>query len=649
MKAPATMNLSRPTMTMASNASRDVAMATDVDRARALDAALNGPPDAAPPAPPSPTRADDILARMKQAMEAGAGTGTLRTRWREWEMNLEPAPRDMESLRPFLRTYLEALFQAELTEWTDRSNPVLLSARVPEARNALREIRDILESMTRDHRALMGQVPVIQLTDQQRRLIATFRAWDTRNTGTSTAVGTPESDAMWKEWAKQDQAVPVPSAIDKEMDVAFPEPEEGTETAPPPHDWDIARKMIVVLTADTERLLTTGGDAAAGLTLLQKWDNLRVSVDQVDYQQWPTLLNDNQRTHLTTLRRFMAKGGVIPAAMPPAPKPARAKDEAKKLPWARSAEQQSREDLRILYERSQEFLDVAVLPETQATGKETAKATAMRLVDEWDKLRAAVGPHWVRLIKDKHRSMIASLRTFHRMGPTQQKADMSPKKIAAPVGVEQPVPPAPPTALTQEMPPADLIASMRDSGSTSQTQAFKEQYMAQDQKTATQKPNGTTDGQTAPTTTQRALTTLNRDAHDAAWRTAASQFVKMVQEPGAALVSRHLGPDDDALRGKVADFMKTEIGGAMLASILSLGLSAMPLTDPRVERLARELRVRAMTGVGDVVTDALMGPLRQVMALYLQGMPELEQGPAQLGQGTSTTAVFEDERERVAP
>jgi hypothetical protein len=48
----------------------------------------------------------------------------------------------------------------------------------------------------------------------------------------------------------------------------------------------------------------------------------------------------------------------------------------------------------------------------------------------------------------------------------------------------------------------------------------------------------------------------------------------------------------------------------------------MPATGNEApQRLARELRVKAMTDMGDVVADVLMGPLRQVMSLYLQGVP----------------------------
>ena len=116
--------------------------------------------------------------------------------------------------------------------------------------------------------------------------------------------------------------------------------------------------------------------------------------------------------------------------------------------------------------------------------------------------------------------------------------------------------------------------------------------------------------------------TLQTDAMDAAWRTAATQFVKLTREPLVAVLQRHLGPEDESMRAKIAAFFDTEVGAALLSSLLSLGLAAMPGAAGEVpQRLSRELRVRAMANMGDLVADVLMGPLRQVMALYLQDMP----------------------------
>jgi hypothetical protein len=122
------------------------------------------------------------------------------------------------------------------------------------------------------------------------------------------------------------------------------------------------------------------------------------------------------------------------------------------------------------------------------------------------------------------------------------------------------------------------------------------------------------------------MKTLEVDATDAAWRLAGSQFIKLSREPIVALLSRHLAPGDDATaRAKIAAFLETEIGGALVASVLSMGLGMLPQAIGDVpQRMARELRVKAMADGGEVVAELLMGPLRQVIGLYLQGAPSQE-------------------------
>ncbi|MBL8683434.1 MAG: hypothetical protein JNK05_29970 [Myxococcales bacterium] len=130
--------------------------------------------------------------------------------------------------------------------------------------------------------------------------------------------------------------------------------------------------------------------------------------------------------------------------------------------------------------------------------------------------------------------------------------------------------------------------------------------------------NNTNNGTNQPRT-QQVLATLEHDAQDAAWRLAGSQFVKLMRDPLVGLMSRHLAPGDESMRARIAAFLDTEIGTAMLSAMLSAALSALPrAAGPAPDRLARELRVRAMADAGDVVADLVMGPLRQVMALYLQ-------------------------------
>jgi hypothetical protein len=133
------------------------------------------------------------------------------------------------------------------------------------------------------------------------------------------------------------------------------------------------------------------------------------------------------------------------------------------------------------------------------------------------------------------------------------------------------------------------------------------------------------------------MNALRADATDAAWRTAASQFVKLAREPLVGLLTRHLAPGDDAMRAKLAAFLTTELGGALLSVTLSAALSALPeSTGPAPARLARELRVRALADAGDVLADVVMGPLRQVLALSVHGFGPLgeAEGPAgALGEG----------------
>jgi len=124
------------------------------------------------------------------------------------------------------------------------------------------------------------------------------------------------------------------------------------------------------------------------------------------------------------------------------------------------------------------------------------------------------------------------------------------------------------------------------------------------------------------------LKTLEADAGEAAWRLAGSQFVKLAREPIVGLLSRHLAPDDPSLRARIAGFLETELGASLLAALLSVGLQALPTGQSDLtSKLARELRVKAMAGAGDAVADVLMGPLRQVAVLYLQGTPGIAPSP----------------------
>jgi len=111
---------------------------------------------------------------------------------------------------------------------------------------------------------------------------------------------------------------------------------------------------------------------------------------------------------------------------------------------------------------------------------------------------------------------------------------------------------------------------------------------------------------------------LVEDGVEAGYRLAGKQFTKLTKEPFIAAIAKSIDKSDDSLRSKLAAFFDTDLGEAFFQSMLSLGLSALPKNlGQQPELLARELRVQAMTTVGDEVADLLMGPMRQVITTYL--------------------------------
>lgn len=137
-----------------------------------------------------------------------------------------------------------------------------------------------------------------------------------------------------------------------------------------------------------------------------------------------------------------------------------------------------------------------------------------------------------------------------------------------------------------------------------------------------------------PTKSEVMLNTLKVDADAAAWRVAGSQLVKLVREPLCALLCRHLDANDESMRSKIASFLETDVGTAMLEAMLAMALSSMPqMTNGVPQKLGQELRIAAMADSADVIASLVMGPLMKVVTTYLQGVPveaEPEKAPATL-------------------
>lgn len=147
------------------------------------------------------------------------------------------------------------------------------------------------------------------------------------------------------------------------------------------------------------------------------------------------------------------------------------------------------------------------------------------------------------------------------------------------------------------------------------------------------------------TTTQKIVSAAKADATDAGWRIAGKQLVRLARDPLAALLARNVAPDDESLRLRVAAFLSTEAGEALLAMGLSLALMAAPNVAAEVsDRLSRELRVRALSDGGDMLAEVLMAPLRQVLQSGILGDAVKAVVPASLGDGRDRISAVDEVR-----
>lgn len=112
---------------------------------------------------------------------------------------------------------------------------------------------------------------------------------------------------------------------------------------------------------------------------------------------------------------------------------------------------------------------------------------------------------------------------------------------------------------------------------------------------------------------------VKEEASEAAMRMGARQLVRLVRAPMVAYLQKNLAPGDESFRKSAAEFLETPVGESLLSGVISAALSAMPLRDPAVAGLSRELRVKSIEGVGDAAVEVVMGPLREVLSTFIQG------------------------------
>lgn len=121
-----------------------------------------------------------------------------------------------------------------------------------------------------------------------------------------------------------------------------------------------------------------------------------------------------------------------------------------------------------------------------------------------------------------------------------------------------------------------------------------------------------------------ALDSIADDTMEASMRAAASQFVKLTREPLVAALTSGLGMEDNATsRAKVAKFLKSPLGDALVSGMLSAGVASLPVRADLKSGIAKELRVRAMGTAMDEAADLFMEPFRTVTAQLISGQTSI--------------------------
>jgi hypothetical protein len=118
---------------------------------------------------------------------------------------------------------------------------------------------------------------------------------------------------------------------------------------------------------------------------------------------------------------------------------------------------------------------------------------------------------------------------------------------------------------------------------------------------------------------------LKQNAADAGYRVAATQSTNIVKN-AVLTVMRNKGADDGAVAG-FAKFLDTEFGAALISFALGAGLNYVPhlSDDPRVARLAEEMRINGMATAGNAVIGEAMAHVLPALTQVLQNLPAVEE------------------------
>jgi hypothetical protein len=114
------------------------------------------------------------------------------------------------------------------------------------------------------------------------------------------------------------------------------------------------------------------------------------------------------------------------------------------------------------------------------------------------------------------------------------------------------------------------------------------------------------------------LATFKEEGADSLWRAGALEVLDAVKVPAKALIAAHVP-------SVAAAVLDTAYGEAALAYVFGVGLSASPYGDqPKVQRLAYELRVFGGAVVTRKIFQAVIGPIKDTLFEVLKRLPEVD-------------------------
>lgn len=116
------------------------------------------------------------------------------------------------------------------------------------------------------------------------------------------------------------------------------------------------------------------------------------------------------------------------------------------------------------------------------------------------------------------------------------------------------------------------------------------------------------------------LAQARKDGRKMLVRAGSEELVLTIKEPLVAALANALGPGDPTIQAKVAAFMDTAFGEALVGAAASAGLTALNgrvITNPKhmeiAADVAEELKIASGTKVVRVFTGAALGPVRGLL------------------------------------